>query len=184
MRICERPDCKNRHYGKGLCRLHWNRVRRNGDPDVIFHVYDGNREKHPLRSTYFNMIDRCYNPKNIGYAKYGGRGIRVCDRWRGLYGFDHFIEDMGEKPTNDHTIDRIDPNGNYEPSNCRWATVHEQQLTKRTSSKNVGVSKTAHNTWNARLTVGKITYRKKFKSKDEAIRYRKELELKHLGVIL
>lgn len=73
------------------------------------------------------MIKRCANPKTSGYANYGGRGITVCQRWRT---FDNFLADMGERPDG-KSLDRIDPNGNYEPGNCRWSTPREQQLGTR-----------------------------------------------------
>ncbi len=76
--------------------------------------------------TYFawrNMRSRCYNPAHPSYAEYGGRGISVCQRWAS---YDNFFEDMGEVPAG-RSLDRINTNGNYRPSNCRWATM-EQQL--------------------------------------------------------
>lgn len=70
------------------------------------------------------MLRRCYNPNADNYKWYGGRGVQVCDRWR--KSFMAFYKDMGSKPTQKHTLDRIDPYGNYEPSNCRWATPKQQ----------------------------------------------------------
>lgn len=74
-------------------------------------------------TTWMRMIARCTNPKIDQYRYYGARGISVCDRWRNSY--EAFRADMGERPAN-HTIDRINSDGNYEPGNCRWATPLEQ----------------------------------------------------------
>jgi hypothetical protein len=84
--------------------------------------------KTSIYTTYHTMIHRCNNPKNESYIHYGGRGIKVCNEW--LKSFENFFEDMGEKPTKNHSIDRIDVDGNYEPSNCRWATKIEQENNK------------------------------------------------------
>jgi len=77
-----------------------------------------------------NMRNRCTNPKRNNYSDYGGRGITFCERWAS---FDNFLADMGEPPSDQHSLDRIDSNGNYEPSNCRWATTSEQLNNKRTT---------------------------------------------------
>lgn len=76
-----------------------------------------------------HIIQRCENPNNKRYEDYGGRGISICKRWRESY--ETFFADMGQKPTRTHSIDRIDNDGNYEPSNCRWATPEEQRINQR-----------------------------------------------------
>lgn len=70
-----------------------------------------------------HLRGRCCNPNNHKYPNYGGRGIKVCDRWMK---FENFLEDMGKKPTPKHSVDRINNHGDYEPNNCRWATNKEQ----------------------------------------------------------
>lgn len=77
------------------------------------------------------MRSRCRNKCRHNYAMYGGRGIIVCERWDS---YEAFLADMGRCPEG-HTLDRIDPNGNYEPSNCRWATYINQLNNKRTNRR-------------------------------------------------
>jgi hypothetical protein len=76
-----------------------------------------------------SMKARCHNQKAVNYADYGGRGITVCSRW--LDSFEAFIADMGARPSHDHSIDRIDNDIGYEPSNCRWATDEQQRSNRR-----------------------------------------------------
>ncbi len=84
-------------------------------------------------SSWKAMKRRCYNKNNKKYKHYGGRGIKVCDQW--LHSFSNFLADMGHKPTPKHSIERDEVNGNYEPSNCHWATIKEQSMnTTRTVS--------------------------------------------------
>lgn len=78
----------------------------------------------PTYRSWTSMRRRCDSPCMPSYPRYGGRGITVCDRWRDS--FEAFIADMGERPSPDHSLDRIDNDGNYEPTNCRWATAKEQ----------------------------------------------------------
>ena len=76
-----------------------------------------------------SMKERCSLPSNIMWKNYGGRGIKICDRWIGS--FECFLKDMGELPFKGAQLDRIDNNGNYEPSNCRWVTKFQNMLNKR-----------------------------------------------------
>jgi hypothetical protein len=86
------------------------------------------RYKHPLYCIWLGMIQRCTKKNQHNYSRYGGRGIKVCDRW---FDIENFIADMGERPSLKHTLERVNNDGDYGPDNCCWATMKEQSLNKR-----------------------------------------------------
>jgi hypothetical protein len=101
------------------------------------HGHSKEHGKSPTYHSWENMLKRVRDPNNHNYPDYGGRGITVCERWQGQLrgkrrfgGFENFLADMGERPEG-KTLDRIDVNEDYEPGNCRWATVQEQRANRR-----------------------------------------------------
>lgn len=91
---------------------------------VTTHGHNGTR----TYKSYHAMKERCLNPNHQAYEFYGGRGIKICDRW--LLSFENFLEDMGERPE-ERTLDRVDNDGDYTKMNCRWATKSQQNKNKR-----------------------------------------------------
>lgn len=105
----------------------------------VTHGATRRRQEWPEYSVYRQMRDRCYLKTAPNYPWYGAKGVKVCDRWVlgdvTKSGFECFIADMGRRPAPKLTIDRINPRGDYEPSNCRWASWTTQNRNKRASSK-------------------------------------------------
>lgn len=110
-------------------KIRYKRVL-NGRPRTGMSTH--NRTGTRAHRIWKNMKNRCNNPKADNYKYYGGRGIKVCDRWNL---FENFISDMGDPPTKDHSLDRIDPNGDYSPDNCRW--LHFKLQARNTRSNRI-----------------------------------------------
>lgn len=127
------------------------------------------------------MKTRCSNENINSYDRYGGRGIKVCDRW--LNSFENFYRDMGSRPGESYSIDRINNDGNYEPGNCRWATAAEQVRNTCTQDKPLnGVYENRYGSWVATIGVdGKRIQLGTHKKIEDAIRARKSAEKKYWG---
>ena len=180
MRICDIDTCSNKHLSKGYCSKHYYRFKRTGSPYLV------RSERHGMRYTseyksWCEMKYRCFNLNCERYSDYGGRGITVCDEWKGSFSI--FYNDMGDKPSDKHSLDRIDNNGNYEPSNCRWATDEQQARNQRIRKSNTtgvtGVYKVGDK-WVSKIGVSnKLIVLGTFKTKTDAVKARKDAEKKY-----
>lgn len=174
-KVCSVKWCNKPHKAKGFCNNHYGMYRRGSDP----HDY---KQKLRLKYlgvcmrayvSYYNMRDRVLNKNNPRYKDYGGRGIKICNRW--LESFLNFYEDMGERKKG-LSLERIDNDGDYEPNNCKWATDLEQVYNRRMQHNNtsgiVGVTydKRWRGSWKARVNDGKGNRINlgSFKTKEEA----------------
>lgn len=149
--------------------------------------YDGTRGLN----SYAHMLRRCYAPEEPFYEDYGGRGISVCDRWNPQKGgsFENFLKDMGERPSKEYSLERINVNGDYSPDNCKWGTQREQNFNKRKQSNNTsgrtGVSRKKDvNKWYASIVVdGVYYYLGQYFTFEEACLAREEAETLHYGEV-
>jgi hypothetical protein len=133
MKICNVVNCSKPSRSRDMCVGHYTRWRKSGDPLVCGRPHGKHGlSRSPEYRAWKAMIQRCHNPKDRAFACYGRRGIEVCVEWR--TSFERFHQDLGSRPSDNHSLDRYpDMNGNYEPSNCRWATKQQQEWNKRTN---------------------------------------------------
>lgn len=142
------------------------------------------KSKENLYHRHKDMLSRCYNPKCCNYKHYGARGITVCDEWRGKDGYENFRKwaiDNGYSIK--LSLDRIDNDGNYEPSNCRWTTQSIQNMSMRhkNTSGYVGICKhSSDGKWYGRVKVNKVCfYTGRSEDIKEAVRMRNDFIITH-----
>lgn len=171
-----------RYFTLGYCNAHYQRFRTYGDAMVLRQHKNDGRLKDPLYKIHQAMKRRCYNKNCKDYVDYGGRGIKVCDRWLGFDGFDNFKKDMPNRE-NGMSLDRIDVNSDYSPDNCRWATIHQQCANRRKNNKVVGVHwNNRIRRWKAVLEINRKTVLSRtFTSYKNAVKARKDAE-KEYGI--
>jgi hypothetical protein len=155
---CNVSDCTNKHLAKGYCSTHYKKF--------IYQV------ERPLYHTWQSIMARCYKKWSQAYKYYGGRGIKVCERW---HSFENFEADVGVRPEG-MTLDRINNDGDYEPSNIRWADRFIQRNNQRKPKLRTdnkygysGIRQLKSGRWNARVGRGGKYNLGTFNDKEEAI---------------
>ena len=144
--ICSVEGCDSPHKAKGYCQRHYLRAYRHGSV-ASTREFHGMSE-HPLYHVWSSIKARCFNKNHHAYPHYGGRGITMHGPW--AESFPSFLEGVGERPSDDLSIDRIDNDKGYEPGNVRWATRTIQAFNKRMNQPK------GEDHYNARLTEGDV----------------------------
>jgi hypothetical protein len=169
-------------FPKGLCYSHYQKLTKYGNPLEPPKKCTGNDvTKHPLYRTWISVKRRTGDPKHQNYKYYGGRGIKMCERWLGTEGFLNFVSDMGPKPSIEYTVDRINTDKDYSPENCRWVEQFVQAANKRDNNSVVGVSwNKDRSKWVAYISVKEVRRQLGYyESYDEAVLSRKNAEAQH-----
>lgn len=193
-RKCSRCGEEKTFYNHtNICQAcRWYERKHGIVKDAPLVIRDNFKKEHPDEYKVWRGIIRRCSDLDERYKNYSGKGIKVCDRWSGPYGFHNFYADMGDRPKGKmpcgkarYSIDRIDVAGDYCPENCRWTDIWTQAANtskKRKYSNQIGVTyNTALKLWQAVLTVDKKRHTKFAKKEADAVRFRKELEEKYLS---
>jgi hypothetical protein len=179
---CSIRLCDTNARTKGWCDKHYQRWKHHGSPNAQVKSFKAHgKSGEPEYKLWVAIKQRCYNPKARYYHNYGGKGITMCDRW--LNDYETFINDIGQRPYKDASIDRIDGSKGYTPENCRWVDRTIQSINQRLAPNNTsgyrGVSWfKAAKAWRAYITAYKqridIGY---FSDKEEAAYIRDQFAL-------